>query len=167
MPSVAQPAPMQIAMDAGAGLSPALDIDAMGSISSSTQVTPPLAPAAAAAGKTGADSPSESGPELEPILPFDLSQHRSASSALLDYARWHNRTVADARACKETGVLVWSAAAVRHTHTRAPRCVGATSSRAGFICDTNPSRSLFALSHTRVVSRVFRLFRIVRASVTV
>lgn len=45
---------------------------------------------------------------------FEPSQARQA---VLAYAQWANRTLADHNACKHAQVLVWSAAAVR-THTQ-------------------------------------------------
>jgi hypothetical protein len=47
--------------------------------------------------------------------PFQLSDHKSVADALSAYAAWHNRTLANPAACKETGVLVWTATAVSGT----------------------------------------------------
>jgi hypothetical protein len=47
--------------------------------------------------------------------PFQLSDHKSVTDALSAYAAWHNRTLADPAACKEMGVLVWTATAVSGT----------------------------------------------------
>ena len=51
--------------------------------------------------------------------PYDLSAHHTAADALHAYAAWHNRTLADPRACSQASVLVWQATAVS-LHTQLP-----------------------------------------------
>lgn len=50
-------------------------------------------------------------PEDSFIPPFDVASYRMPMEALNEYARWHNRTMADSRACKQANILVWEATA--------------------------------------------------------
>ena len=96
----------------------ALNPAQMGSVNSNADTAAP-----GAATTTGSLSISEAAKGTEAIpsvndvssAPFQLSDHKSVADALSAYAAWHNRTLADPAACKETGVLVWTATAVSGT----------------------------------------------------